>query len=58
MLILTYVIKSDSGKILTKENGQYLTFDTANDAMIHIETSCNDSPYLRPYKLYKSKKFI
>jgi|GEM_PF-6147501 len=53
---MTWVIKAESGKILTKLNGEYLVFDTAYDAMVHIDTACQSSPYLKPYKLYKKNK--
>ena len=52
---MTYIIKSDSGRILTKANGQYLTFDTATEAMIHIDTTCQGSQYLKPVELYSNK---
>lgn len=52
---MTYIIKSESGRILTKDNGQYLVFDTATDAMIHIDTVCQGSLYLKPVKLYSNK---
>ena len=48
---MSYIIKSEGGRILTKPNGQYLVFDTATDAMVHIDTVCQGSVYLKPEKL-------
>lgn len=51
---MKYIIQGRN-KVLSKRNGQFLVFDTAEDAMRHIEDVCNNSPYLKP-KLLKNSK--
>jgi len=53
---MPYIIRSSTGNILAKDNGQWLVFDYPAQAMQYIEREKGNSPYLNPKKLLTSDK--
>jgi len=45
-----YCIRNTSYKVLRDEKNKILQFDTATEAMRHIEDNCGNSPCLTPSK--------